>query len=113
MSTEIIAIISVILSVTVPSYLVYRQKNIEAQQRHSEESNNQTVQLVTQLQAEVARLRNDLARRDEESTVNYLMIQDLRREVSEFRWGVMKLIRQIHDLGEKPVWEPKPDSEED
>lgn len=110
MTTEIVALISIFLSATIPAYLVYRQKKIEANQKHTELTADRTGQLVDQLQEEVSRLRDHLAKRDEESTINYLMIQDLRKEVSEFRWGVMKLIRQLNELGEIPVWEPSSES---
>lgn len=94
-STVIIALIAAVQSIVI-GYLGLRQKRIEGSTR-----------LIDQLQKQVA--AEAVARSEDRELTDRLeaTTHDLRRRLIDLEIGSARLVNQIEELGQRPVWTPK------
>lgn len=62
--------------------------------------------LIDELQEDNNRLRGELKENDKQVKQNYRQYQELQRENSELRIGVLILIEQLRTMGIEPRWFP-------
>ena len=87
-------------------YLAFRQNKVESASRTEISMGEGNARLITQLQAQVNDLDDDLrlARGDQRELHREFL--DLQTTVAEWEVGVRILTRQVLRLGEVPDWEP-------
>jgi predicted nuclease with TOPRIM domain len=106
--------------VTWAAWLTWRSTNIQIRMEAQDREAAARTEFVQQLQAEINRLREDLATRDQQARESYEQIKELRRLVlnlqddqhtlrvrmAQLQTGVQVLMEQLdhHDI--KPLWRP-------